>query len=784
MRTTHTDHNLSPSLVAYWPVVVALIFMLPRMIHAKFGLLDDGVLVMAARRILDDPSISLTMFAGAGRFLPTYWLYYAFWYALAGNEPLLFYIGHALLFALTVATIIGLMRIGEATVFETSIASLLFIFSAPATEAFFTLSKGEAIMLLPLLASLLMLRKASRGRYRVAFILAAVLLVVISVTTRETSVAALGAAIGWLALSYVDRTDPRLPIARPYLAMYAAALLVAVAIVLTMRLVLVASADTPSYASRYQLAWPALVQNLLAWSYSLTRDFPVTCLLSVCAPLLAWRSVVKRRSLLLMALVWMAAWAVVLLPWPEFHPYYQLGFAVGSGVFGGLMAGAVLEAVQDGRAGARATIGAIVLLLGVLIVNNVNYARYQLMVDSANDDLLDHLQRLPANSTVLVNYPFNHEFVYEIGVHLSELLGRPDIRLAPLNFEPRDWRDGGHDYYVITLHLLNELWPPVRGPMAESAVAQWNDALEGFLGSHREPLATITEAMQMLDFGLQAVWCMATRVTGPPLSAMFCQAHPRPVIDVRTASYGWAIYTYPRWQSPPVLPAVFLPDGTWLIEREDGVTLKRLLGVTGDIPVPADWDGDGLVEAAVYRPSTNTWLVDFDMDAKPDRTFALADMQLEDIPVFGDWDGDGQADPGFYRPSDGTWRLLRDVPNGREDTALVQFGDRSVWPIAGDWDLDGYDTPGLYHQNGTVTLIDTLRENASRVTYSIAAGGTPFVTNWSGMGSDTVNVVVDGKWVRRFANCTCSLSNDPPAFASNLPPGRYFAARWKLPATK
>jgi len=32
-------------------------------------------------------------------------------------------------------------------------------------------------------------------------------------------------------------------------------------------------------------------------------------------------------------------------------------------------------------------------------------------------------------------------------------------------------------------------------------------------------------------------------------------------------------------------------------------------GATGDLPAPGDYDGDGKFDAAVFRPSTNTWFV-------------------------------------------------------------------------------------------------------------------------------------------------------------------------------
>jgi hypothetical protein len=35
----------------------------------------------------------------------------------------------------------------------------------------------------------------------------------------------------------------------------------------------------------------------------------------------------------------------------------------------------------------------------------------------------------------------------------------------------------------------------------------------------------------------------------------------------------------------------------------------------GDVPAPGDYDGDGIIDLAVFRPSTGQWLVkDIDID--------------------------------------------------------------------------------------------------------------------------------------------------------------------------
>ena len=57
--------------------------------------------------------------------------------------------------------------------------------------------------------------------------------------------------------------------------------------------------------------------------------------------------------------------------------------------------------------------------------------------------------------------------------------------------------------------------------------------------------------------------------------------------------------------------AVFRPsDGTWWVYCiGTGVIASYQWGMTGDIPVPRDYDGDGLTDIAIWRESTLSWAI-------------------------------------------------------------------------------------------------------------------------------------------------------------------------------
>lgn len=124
-------------------------------------------------------------------------------------------------------------------------------------------------------------------------------------------------------------------------------------------------------------------------------------------------------------------------------------------------------------------------------------------------------------------------------------------------------------------------------------------------------------------------------------------------------------------------------------------------GLPGDLPLPGDYDGNGLADLAVVRTEESgelSWHVMYlaragEMLREP-VTFRFG--RSGDVPLNGDFDGNGTVEPALFRPETGEW-VLR---SGEKGATSFRWSIPGAVPFVADFDGDGRTDPALFDPHG------------------------------------------------------------------------------------
>lgn len=213
----------------------------------------------------------------------------------------------------------------------------------------------------------------------------------------------------------------------------------------------------------------------------------------------------------------------------------------------------------------------------------------------------------------------------------------------------------------------------------------------------------------------------------------------------------------------------------WLARGLDAPQFLQALGANGIfLPGPLTefvaYDHAAAANVAVYRGSDARWYV-LGGEQAPFPWGGVAN----DVPVPADYDGDGLTDLAIRRRADATW-WVKNSANGTIRTFTQGLGTDT--PLVADYDGDGEDDFALFRANGQLTVFgDTALEQRTFYSFAIP-GGIPTVGDFIGDSKPDLAIYEPSTgafWITSlFGTGGWSFPTVGRAFADDVPvPGDY-----------
>lgn len=188
--------------------------------------------------------------------------------------------------------------------------------------------------------------------------------------------------------------------------------------------------------------------------------------------------------------------------------------------------------------------------------------------------------------------------------------------------------------------------------------------------------------------------------------------------------------------------AVWRPStGEWIIDKTLSATrhiYKWGAGGLGDIPIPGDYDGDRASDLAVFRAPTGIW---YALKSSDNTLFAVAWGINGDKPVPGDYDADGRTDVAVFRPSNGDWYILKSSDNA---VSAVAFGTNEDKPVQADFDNDDKTDIAVYRPSTGHWYILKSSDSNIRVVHFGITRDKPAPADYDGDGKADIVVLRQG----------------------------------------
>ena len=478
-------------IYAYWPVFLAVLLVVPRLVSAEFGLFDDPAAIRYSQGIANGDWSVLSNDADSGRFRPLYWLQYALTYLLVGRQPFWFYIVNSLVFVTLTGELIWLVRRLGGSQRQGWITGALFVLAGPVIENVYTLMKPELLQFALILGAILPFAGPATApvmpRRRALFAILSAVLLLLATMAKETTLLLVPISLTWLVLAWFSSSPVAKKAEQARWGPFFAASLVASATYFGVRgQFLEVSLTGGTYSGNFEWNLARYGDSAIRWSGWLVRDFAWLAPLFLVPFLDFINRRLQHRRLLVGAAIWTAAWILIYLPWEFTVEYYMLPVAIGVSIIGGNALETTVTRIREKRRPAFAwlSLGLASILWLTTLPNNYSNARQQLAVDASNARMLEYLAAQEADVLdVIVNIQQENEYVYEIRTFLQDVrdLNETSVEI----FNPGEGLSAT-PLLVASPFVYQQPLLAVRMGVVENTQIEWNRSLAAALGSQAE----------------------------------------------------------------------------------------------------------------------------------------------------------------------------------------------------------------------------------------------------------------------------------------------------------
>ncbi len=530
-------------LMIIFPLILAVLIMLPRLSSAQFGLLDDYSMLDNVRNLIQgDWSMSHDL--QAGRFRPVYWLYFTLIYGFAGPNPFWFFLTQLMLLLLLLFELQALMRMTGTKDWQMLVSSLVFLFSVPMIENFYTLSKGEPLQLVFLLASILYFEKtksSQRTPTKALFTILSFLSILFAMLVKETAVIMIPLMALWYGFILIFNKKYHSQNRSNYLLFLGAAILAVMAYFGLRAAWGTATISGGTYSQRYDVTLQALITRVLRWMTMYAFYFHYLLPLAALTLIALFSQAIKEHTQHLFNwMVWVLLWMVVLLPWEYAEVYFLLPISLGFAMLIGFLAPSFLGLIASKKSSIRwisATLSAItILFMLVTLPNFYTLGQMQLTLDRVNKMMLEGTREIiPPNGQLFNGQDSKNEYERNIEKYYRDIGQRDDISYYFIDKEVFENFADASGGIVILPYVHNQPTLTVRSGMEESYNLERRGVIFIKADDRLTYLSEFSDGFQILNINLPIFLCPLLDQAG------FCEFQD-PLIDTRKFIYRWEVY--------------------------------------------------------------------------------------------------------------------------------------------------------------------------------------------------------------------------------------------------